>query len=217
MGVIDESDVARSFPEPTLRRLPVYHNFIKKVAESGVEYVSCTQIADALGLVPIQVRKDLELTGTVGKPKVGYPAEVLMKSIEAFLGWHNATDAFLVGVGNLGAALLGYPGFQEHGLNIVAGFDADPLKEGTCIKGKKVFSIKKMPALIKRMNIKIGILAVPAAHAQATADLMVQSGIQGIWNFAPLRISVPEHVIVQHENLASSLAVLSSKLKKVLK
>lgn len=207
---------AKVFPEPTLRRLPVYHNYLKRLAEKGAQFVSCTQIANDLGLVPIQVRKDLELTGIAGKPKIGYPAAELMSAIEDFLGWHNSTDAFLVGVGNLGAALLGYQGFKEHGLNIVAGFDMDPEKAGKSINGKRVFPMKKLPELVKRMNIKIGILAVPAAYAQETANLMTQSGIRAVWNFAPARISVPQDVIVQHENLASSLAVLSNKLNNVL-
>jgi redox-sensing transcriptional repressor len=135
-----------------------------------------------------------------------------MKAIEDFLGWNNVSEAFLVGAGHLGAALLGYQGFKDYGLDIVAAFDNDPAKGGTEIHGKKVFPFRQLPQLVKRMGIKIGVMAVPASCAQEVAGSMIEAGIRAIWNFAPVRISVPAHIIVQHENLASSLAVLSKKL-----
>jgi len=203
----------KAIPEPILRRLPIYYQYLKKIsAETRQEFVSCTQIANDLTSIPIQVRKDLEITNAVGKPKVGYSVSDLIKAIEDFLGWNNTTDAYLVGAGNLGAALLGYPGFKDYGLNIVAAFDSDPSKVGAEIRGKKVVHIKKLPEMIRRMNVHIGILTAPADSAQGISDIMVNAGIKAIWNFAPLRISAPEGIIVQHENLASSLAVLSKRL-----
>lgn len=202
---------------PTLRRLPLYLEVLKRLAEQNKPYVSCTQIADELKLVPIQVRKDLEVTSGGGKPKVGYSVPELLKAIEDYLGWNNTADALLVGAGNLGSALLGYQGFEMLGLNIVAAFDLDPRKIGTGVGDKKIMSLDRFEALAKRMKIHIGILTVPAGAAQATADLMLKSGIQAIWNFAPTRIKVPDGIIVQHENLASSLAVLSKKLQAVLR
>ncbi len=119
-----------------------------------------------------------------------------------------------MGVGNLGSALLGYQGFREYGLNIVAAFDVDDEKKvGTEVSGKKVLHAgKNCPKLIRRMSIKIGILTVPASSAQQQADAMVKAGIHAIWNFSPVKINVPPGIIVQHENLASSLVVLSKKL-----
>jgi redox-sensing transcriptional repressor len=198
---------------PTLRRLPVYHDYLKRLLQGKTTSVSCTQIAEALNLVPIQVRKDLQVIELEGKPRVGFQITELMRAIEDFLGWNNTADAFLVGAGNLGSALLGYRGFAEFGLNIVAGFDVHPDKIGSEVRGKKILSIKKMPDLVRRMKIRIGILTAPAEEAQNLAQMMVDAGIQAIWNFAPVRIQVPPHIIVQHENLASSLAVRSSKLK----
>jgi redox-sensing transcriptional repressor len=206
-------EAIKAIPEPTLRRLPIYYQYLKRVhEEKNADYISCTQIGNALNVQPIQVRKDLQIADAVGKPKMGYSVTELIGTIEDFLGWNNTTDAYLVGVGNLGAALLGYQGFREYGLNIIAAFDADEKKVGTEMSGKRVFNVTKLPDMIRRMSIKIGILTVPAGFAQELADTMVKAGIHAIWNFSPVKIAVPADVIVQHENLASSLVVLSKKL-----
>jgi redox-sensing transcriptional repressor len=208
----------KAIPEPTLRRLPVYYQYLKKMqSEKKLDYISCTQIGQALSVQPIQVRKDLEITDAVGKPKLGYGVRELISTIEEFLGWNNTTDAYLVGVGNLGSALLDYQGFRDYGLNIVAAFDVDEEKVGTEIGGKKVIHVTKLPYMIKRMKIKIGILTVPAHHAQELADIMVKAGISALWNFSPVKINVPPGIVVQHENLAASLVVLSKKLAMMLK
>lgn len=209
-------DHAKSVPEPTLRRLPLYHRYLKGVQEHGSEYISCTAIGLELKLDPTQVRKDLEATGAVGRPKVGYPLMPLMQAIEAFLGWNNTNEAFLVGAGSMGAALLGYRKFEECGLKIVAAFDADPAKIGTQIHDKPVLPMDKLANLAMRMHILIGIITVPAPAAQGVADQMVEGGIRAIWNFAPIRLRMPEGVIVHNEDLYCSLASLSQKLAKAL-
>jgi redox-sensing transcriptional repressor len=208
----------KAIPEPTLRRLPIYYQYLKKVqTEKKSEYISCTQIGNELNILPIQVRKDLEITEATGRPKLGYGVKELLGNIEDFLGWNNTTEAYLVGVGNLGSALLGYQGFREYGVDIIAAFDADPAKTGKEIHGKMVFPVEKLPDMIRRMGIKIGILTVPAIYAQGLTDLMVEAGIHAIWNFSPVKIMVPQGIIAQHENLASSLVVLSKKLAMSLK
>lgn len=210
--------ITKAIPEPTLRRLPIYYQYLKKVhSEKKSEYISCTQIGNELNILPIQVRKDLEVTEASGKPKLGYGVKELLCNIEDFLGWNNTADAYLVGVGNLGSALLGYQGFKEYGLNIIAAFDEDETKTGTEIRGKIVFHVRKLPEMIRRMGIKIGILTVPAHCAQNLANIMVDAGIHAIWNFSPVKIMAPQDIIVQHENLASSLVVLSKKLAMSLK
>lgn len=212
-GSHERSSTTKAIPEPTLRRLPIYYQYLKKVqAEGRSEYVSCTQIGNELNILPIQVRKDLELTRASGKPKLGYGVRDLLFSIEEFLGWNNTTDAYLVGVGNLGSALLGYQGFREYGLNILAGFDVDEQKAGKTIHGKMVFPVNKLPDMIARTGVRIGILTVPAYCAQDLAQIMVDAGVHGIWNFSPIKIKVPQGVIVQHENLAASLVVLSKRV-----
>jgi redox-sensing transcriptional repressor len=211
-----ESEV-QSAPLPSVRRLPAYLRLLYELRARGRDVVSCTHIADELGLVSVQVRKDLAITGIVGKPKVGYEIPELIAAIEGFLGWNNSRDAFLVGVGSLGAALLGYGGFAEFNLNVVAGFDVDAKKVNKTVRGKEVLPLDKLPGLVKRMHVLIGILTVPAEAAQEVADKMVVAGIRAIWNYTPVSLRVPDTVIVEDVNLASSLAALSSRLAKVLR
>jgi redox-sensing transcriptional repressor len=202
----------RIVSEPTLKRLPLYHRFLKEWQAAGHETVSCTDIGEDLDLDPTQVRKDLEAVGVVGRPRIGYVLSNLTDGLEQFLGWNNVNDAFLVGAGSMGSALLGYRKFEQCGLKIVAAFDLDPSKIGTRIHGKHVLALEKLPNLAERMHILIGIITVPAAEAQAVADLMVAGGIRAIWNFAPIRLRTPEAVIVHYEDLYCSLAALSQKL-----
>lgn len=203
-------------PVPTLRRLPKYLEYLRSLRVHGDAHVSCTQIAGALDLVPTQVRKDLACTGIVGKPKKGYPVFALMGSIEDFLGWNNPRDAFLVGAGALGTAILGYEGFRSNGLNIVAAFDTDALKIGTKIRGVEVLPLDKLEELARRMKILIGVMTMPSQYAQAICDIMVRAGIRAIWNFTPARVVVPEGTILENAQLTSSFAVLSSKLRQTI-
>jgi redox-sensing transcriptional repressor len=167
-----------------------------------------------LNLVPVQVRKDLQYTGIVGKPKTGYVVADLVRAIETFLGWNNVNEAFLVGVGNLGTALLGHERFSNFGLRIVAAFDTDLNKIGQWVHEKAVLPLDKLADLAQRMSIHLGIITAPAEFAQDIADEMVKGGIQAIWNFAPVRLKVPAHIIVHQEDLYSSLASLSWKLAR---
>ena len=202
----------RPVSEATLRRLPAYYHYVHGLKESGRSSVSCSHIGSALQLDPTQVRKDLEATGIVGRPKVGYEVDALLEAIVTFLGWDNHKDAFLVGVGHLGAALLGYERIADCGIEIVAGFDSDPAKIGTEVHGKIIFGLDKLRDLADRMKIHLGIITVPAGSAQWVADLLVDSGIRAIWNFAPIALQVPEGIIVHNEDFYPGLAVLSSRI-----
>jgi len=210
-------DSAKPVPLPSVRRLPAYLLFLQKLLAGGREFVSCTHIAQELDLVPVQVRKDLAVTGIVGKPKIGYSVSELIRAIKGFLGWNNTSDAFLVGVGDLGRALMGYEGFKEYGLNIVAGFDVSPAKIGTLVHGKMVFHPERLHDLVPRMHVLVGVLTVPAAAAQDAATYMVLSGIRAIWNYTPVKLDVPAAVIVEDVKLSASLAVLSSRLAETLR
>jgi redox-sensing transcriptional repressor len=192
--------------------MPVYLRCLRVLQKAEVEWVSCTYLAERLQKDATLVRKDLELTGLAGKPKVGFHVPGLIGAIERFIGWDNLEDAFLAGVGNLGSALLGYEGFAQHGLHIVAGFDVDPRKVGTEIHGKDVLHVDRLPEMARRLHIGIGIVTVGARAAQAVADLMLAGGIRAIWNFAPVRLEVPAGVIVENEDLAGTLAVISRRL-----
>ncbi len=201
----------------TLKRLPLYLHLLESLMAQGVEHVSCTQIAREFDFDPTQVRKDLEVTGEVGTARIGFRVATLIVKTKDFLGWNNAHDAFLVGAGNLGKALLGYQDFERYGLNIVAAFDKDPRKVGSRIFGKEVLALSKLPNLTKRMHVNIGVVTVPAEHAQHVVDLMVSSGIKAIWNFAPAPLRIPDGIILENARLTQSLAVLTNNLTRVLK
>lgn len=199
----------RQFPHPSIRRLPSYLRLLRQLRVEGAQKVSCTQIARELDLDSTQVRKDLALTGITGRPRIGYELSPLIDAIENFLGWSRVTDAFLVGSGSLGRALIGYDNFIHFGLNIAAAFDVADGKIGSDIFGRKIYHLSQMPELARQKNVTMGILTVPASAAQAAADVMVASGITGIWNFAPVKLDLPEHIAVENVELVSSLAVLS--------
>ncbi len=201
-----------AIPLPTLRRLPMYRKYLEEVERQGTEFVSCTEIGKNLGLDPTQVRKDIQLTNLIGKPKVGHPVSDLIKAIDSLLGWDNFHDAFLVGAGSLGAALLGNDSLRHLGFSIVVAFDIDPAKIGREVHGKKIFSLERLPGLARRMRAHIGIITVPAEAAQSVADVMIEGGIDGIWNFAPIELKVPEGIVVQNTELYDSLAALCWKL-----
>ncbi len=206
------SEPKRQFPHPSIRRLPSYLRLLRQLKLEGAEKISCTRISRELDLDSTQVRKDLALTGITGRPRIGYELMPLIEAIENFLGWNETTDAFLVGSGSLGHALIGYDNFRTCGLNIVAAFDVNEVKIGQEIHGRRIYHIREMPGLAQSMGVKVGILTVPAQAAQAAADVMVASGLKGIWNFAPARLDLPANVLVENVELVSSLAVLSVNL-----
>jgi redox-sensing transcriptional repressor len=205
--------VAVSVPEPTLRRLPRYYHYLLRVQGTGQEIISATQMAEDLGIHHTQVRKDLAATGSQGKPKVGHRVADLLVSIESFLNWNNFSEAFLVGAGNLGSALLGY-NFDKAGIRIVEAFDASPAKIGRPVHGIDVHPLSAFEDMARDRHVAIGILTVPADRAQSIAELMVRSGIQAIWNFAPITLAVPEEIIVENVELYASLAIFSRKLEE---
>ena len=198
-----------------LKRLPFYLNHLKSMPEQS-ENVSATALAKALGLGEVQVRKDLASVSSSGKPKIGYSVTELIKQIEEALGYNNVNNAIIIGAGKLGCALLGYEGFSHSGLNILAAFDVDSSKAGKVESGKPIYSMEALLTFCQKTKVHIGIITVPALHAQSACDALIEAGILAVWNFAPAHLDIPEHIIVKNENMASSLAVLSSNLAKKL-
>lgn len=199
----------------TLKRLPVYLNYLKRIRKEGVMQISFPAIAKAVELSEMQVKKDISaVTTKSGKPKIGHNIDDLIKDISSFLDYNTITNAVLIGVGHLGKALLTYDGFREYGLKIVGAFDNNKALIGTKIKGVKIQELHNLKALCNKNDIDIGIITTNAEPAQAISDKLVENGITAIWNFAPIHIKTPDYVIVQNENMASNLAVLSRHLKK---
>lgn len=196
-----------------VRRLPLYLRCLKKLPEE-TENVSSRIIAEKLGLGEILVRKDLAQISKEGKPKVGYNKNALIKAIEETLGYNRENTAVLVGAGKLGSALLDYKGFEESGTRIIAAFDNDIKKIGVSDTEKYIYPMSDFKDFCKVSKVKIGIITVPADHAQEICDIMCQSGIKAIWNFAPTPLKANSKVLIQNENMAASLALLSNFLKK---
>lgn len=193
-----------------LERLPCYLRLLKEKRESKIEVISSTSIASELSLNSVQVRKDLALISkSDGKPGRGFNVSMLISDLENFLGLNNVTDAVIVGAGKLGMALLGYKGFEKN-IDILMAFDSDKSK----CDNKKIFYIDKMEDLIKRLNIHIGIIAVPKDEAQNVCDTLVKAGVKAIWNFAPTNLIVPSKVIIKNEDLSASLLILLKSLNK---
>ena len=202
----------------TLQRMPGYLRYLKQREAEGTEYISSVGLAEAMQENPSVVKKDLSMAVvSEGKPKVGYYIPDLVRDIESFMGYDNEKDAVLVGAGKLGQALLGYGGFEKYGLNILAGFDTDPALVGTEVHGKKILSSEKLAETVKKLKVKMAVLTLPAAAAQKVANTLVEAGVRAIWNFSPVTLNLPGTVAVKNENMAASLAVLSAKLKEILK
>ena len=209
---MEEKKVSKS----VLKRLPGYLAYLKSLPEDSPAHISATSLANALGMGEVQVRKDLAMVSDGGRPKIGYLRESLIDDIEQFLGYDNTTDAVLIGAGKLGLALMGYSGFEEYGLNIQAAFDAHPAMEKT-EDGQPIYPMTKLEHFCKVHKVLMGIITVPAAHAQEVADRLIACGVKAIWNFAPVHLDVPPHILVQNENMATSLAVLSVHLRAQIK
>ena len=206
----------KKIPQSVLKRLPGYLAYLKSMPEDAAPNISATALANALGMGEVQVRKDLAMVTDGGRPKIGYNRENLIDDIEQFLGYGNTTDAVLIGAGKLGQALMGYSGFDEYGLNILAAFDVDPKMEKTD-EGKRIYPISRLVSFCRSHKVLMGIITVPAEAAQEVADLLIQGGIKAIWNFAPTHLEVPRSILVQNENMATSLAVLSMHLQAQMK
>ncbi|MCM1545024.1 MAG: redox-sensing transcriptional repressor Rex [Ruminococcus sp.] len=194
----------------TLRRLPEYLNYLKNLPNEVVN-ISATSIAAGLNYGDVQVRKDLGAVSGSGRPKVGYNRLELIKTLENYLGYHNRKKAIIIGAGKLGEALMGYRGFCDYGLDIVAAFDIRNV--GSQVSDKKVYSIEVLEKFCHLEKIRIGIITVPAVAAQEVAEKMYKSGIKIIWNFAPIHLNLPDDVLVHDENMAASLALLTKQFE----
>ena len=204
-------------PEPTLRRLPWYLAYAQLVQHSGETFLSSTQIAKNIAVDASKVAKDLSYVQISGRTRVGYDVNELVEVLEKFLGFTKSHKAFLFGVGSLGGALMHDNGLNHFGLEIVTGFDVKYELAGTSINRIPIHHVDRFKELQKQTGINIGVLTVPVERAQETADMMIEGGIQAIWNFTPFRIRVPENIIVQNTSIYAHLAVMFNRLNELSK
>ena len=188
----------------TLGRLPIYLRCLRAMDD---ERVSAAEMARALNLGEVMVRKDLGRVCSQGRPKIGYPRQELVSTLEDILGIRGRVSVVVAGAGKLGRALMRYRGFDDFGLHIVAGFDSDPARldsQGDC----PVLPIEEMEGYCRQRGVRVGVITVSEGAAQTVCDRMVAGGITAIWNFAPYQLQTPRNIVVQNENLALSLAHL---------
>ena len=198
-----------------MHRMPFYLQCLKKLSVEGVTNVSAPVVEEMLKLNEVQVRKDFAaVSRTGGKAKVGFSVAELLDSMERTLGYRNMDDAVLVGAGSLGRALASFRGFEEYGLRIVAAFDVDRSLVGRKLGNAPVYHVDDLAAFCEENDINIGIITVPVEHAQEACDALVAGGVLGIWNFAPAYLRVPDNILLQNENMAASLALLSKHLRE---
>ncbi|MEE9124573.1 MAG: redox-sensing transcriptional repressor Rex [candidate division NC10 bacterium] len=204
-----ERPIKPRIPEKTVTRLSIYLRCVEAFIADGMSTVSSQQLAERFGLNSALVRKDLAYFGQFGVRGLGYYTEGLKQNLERILGLNQEWGVALVGLGNLGSALLNYRGFQQRGFRISVVFDTDASKVGRRIGSIPVCHVEKIVPILKRRRIKMGIITVPAGAAQAVADQLVTTGINAILNFAPTQLTVPKGVKVQNVDLSVMLKTLS--------
>lgn len=199
----------KKISESTIRRLSLYYRALSLLEKENYETISSKELAKREKLTPAQVRKDLSFFGSFGTRGLGYPVSELKQRIARILGIHRNWNVAMIGVGNIGSALVSYKEFQKQGFTIKLVFDNDQRKIGSNHKGLIVSDIGDMPRLLREHNIEMVILAVPAIVAQYIVDEVVAAGIKAILNFAPINLKVPTDVFLRNENMAMELEYLS--------
>jgi redox-sensing transcriptional repressor len=193
--------------------MPLYLHFLQEESSKGSQYISSTVIAQNISVSSVLVRKDLAFVSSeAGRPRLGFSVNRLIVDIEKFLGYDNLSETVIVGAGGLGRAFLGYEGFKNNGLNIVAAFDVSKKLIGTSVMGKEILPLSALDDFVAEHKVRIGIITVPKTAAQEVLNKMVGAGIKAIWNFAPAPLRAPKDVVLKTEDLAASLAMLAGKL-----
>jgi len=206
------TDNGKKVPQVTVKRLSRYLRVLERFQEEGYETVSSEELAGELHVKPSQLRKDLAYFGEFGTRGMGYSIPRLAEALRKILGLHRQWAIAIIGVGNLGTALLRYKGLNEKGFRVAALFDDDPEKVGSARSGIPIYHIDELAEVVKEKNIQICIITVPAPAARATADAAVNAGIKAILNFAPVSIKTPPDVVCLPVDIASELKILSHHL-----
>lgn len=200
----------------TIDRLPLYFRTLRNAQEEGLEIISSEELGKKIGITPEQIRKDLSLFGEFGKKGVGYYVRDLIRNIGEILGLHRNWNIALVGVGHLGWALANYRNFSSLGFNLVASFDNDPGKIGAMVNEVPIYAMDRLEEVIRERHIVIGVITVPAEFAQSVAKRLIGAGVRGIWNFAPVKLNVPDDIKLINEDLSIGLSSLSYYLSRQL-
>jgi redox-sensing transcriptional repressor len=192
-------------PDVVIRRLPLYARSLRYLLDEEIHSVSSQELGERINVTAAQIRKDLSYFGEFGKQGIGYDVEKLLAHIERILGLTQSWPVVLVGIGQLGQAIAHYEGFHSKGLQIVGLFDNDPAKVGTHVNDLEIKDYAELREVIQKHQARLSIVAVPAAHAQGVADMLVEAGIRAILNYAPIVLQVPDHVWVRNIDPVATL------------
>ena len=196
---------ANKIPDIIIGRLPIYLRALQRLAEKGTQTTSSQELGELIGISAAQIRKDISQFGEFGKQGTGYAIPFLIERLQSILKVNQTWDVIIVGLGDIGHALARYNGFGDRGFRVSMLFDSDPDKIGQTVSNLEIFDMDGMTSKIKQSKVKIAILAVPASAAQSVADQLVKAGIKSILNYAPIHLTVPNDVQIQHIDPASHL------------
>lgn len=210
------NDMTGKISKRQMERYPKYLAYLRKLKETGAEYVSSPELAQVFDCSQDQVRKDFQAISSIsGRPKTGRKIQDLIDDIEDTLGYKSQNNVVVVGIGHLGTAFMNYQGFKEFGLNIVAGFDKDDGEMvGKTINKIRVYPFSQLKKIVEKQQVVIGIVTVPRRYAQMVIDALVDAGIKAIYNLAPVHVEVPDDIIIEGIDLAASLSVLAKRLNQ---
>lgn len=196
-----------------IKRLPKYHRYLAELLKNDVDRISSKELSEKIGFTASQIRQDLNCFGDFGQQGYGYNVKDLYNEISAILGLTQAYKTIIIGAGNIGQAIANYTRFERLGFTLDGIFDANPKLIGLRIRDVEIEDIDNLPGFLKANKIDIGIICVPRNSAQKVANMLVESGVKGIWNFAPTDLIVPKDVVVENVHLSESLLTLTYLLK----
>jgi redox-sensing transcriptional repressor len=192
-----------------IKRLPKYHRYLRELLRNDVDRISSKELSEKIGFTASQIRQDLNCFGDFGQQGYGYNVKELLNEISGILGLSKEYKMIIVGAGNIGQAIANYTNFEKLAFNLVGIFDVNPKLIGLKIRDVEVIDIDELVGFLKETPIDIGVICVSKNSAQIVSDMMVQNGVKGIWNFAPVDLDVPEEIIVENVHLSESLLTLS--------
>lgn len=204
---------ARSISETVIRRMPVYHRYLKELIEDGVERVSSKELSGLTGFSASQIRQDLNNFGGFGQQGYGYNTKALKDQVDKILGIDKSYKSIVIGAGRLGQAIARYNGFRDSGFNVISLFDIkDDIED---ISGIKVRKMKDLENYIRDEGVDVAIITVPREVCEEVADRVIDAGVKGIWNFAPYDLKGPGGIVVENIRLNDSLLTLSYFMKEI--
>lgn len=201
-------DKKKNISMAVIKRLPKYHRYLQELLKNDVDRISSKELGEKIGFTASQIRQDLNCFGDFGQQGYGYNVKELYNQISLILGLDKEYKGVIVGAGNIGQAIANYGRFSQIGLDIKAIFDANPKLIGLKIRDIEIQDIDNLKGYLKDNNVEVGIICVPRINAQKVCDILVENGVEGIWNFAPVDLSVPDNITVENVHLSESLLTL---------